>query len=432
VAIAVIGLFNIVGTLTAGYLGKRYTKKYLLFWIYTGRTIAAAAFILLPITPASVLIFSAVMGALWLATVPLTSGLVAHIYGIRYMGTLYGVVFLSHQIGGFLGVWLGGRMYDLSGDYTLVWWIGVGVGPSRRWSTCRSASGRCWRRQPDRPGDARAGTGTRRRRPLTRNDQFLGRYALRLPVALATNRRAPRKVRPMRLGIAAPRPRLCPEPVLPRFPRGDDTGADQGPGRHGGRAGLGLGLVVPGLCRDADPDRGLAGQGGAAADHGGPSGAGGVGAVLFSQATGALQIKLAMALIGIGCAPVLMASYFIFARSYSPAVFGTLAALTLGVGTLGNVASSLPLSWAVTAFGWRETVLGIAAVTGAVALAILFLVRDPERLEGARGGSLLELLKMPVLWPILIMMMVCYAPIAGLRGLWIGPYFSDVHGREPA
>ena len=155
---------------------------------------------------------------------------------------------------------------------------------------------------------------------------------------------------------------------------------------------------------------------------------GACGAVLFSQATGALQIKLAMALIGIGCAPVLMASYFIFARQFSPAVFGTLAALTLGVGTLGNVASSLPLSWAVTAFGWRETVLGIAALTGAVALAILLLVRDPERLEGAQAGSLLDLLKMPVLWPILVMMMVCYAPIAGLRGLWIGPYFADVHG----
>lgn len=127
-SIAVIGLFNIAGTLYAGWLGKRYTKKYLLFGIYVGRTIAAAVFILLPITPASVLIFSAVMGSLWLATVPLTSGLVAQIYGIRYMGTLYGFVFLSHQIGGFLGVWLGGKMYDLSGDYTLVWWIGVAVG----------------------------------------------------------------------------------------------------------------------------------------------------------------------------------------------------------------------------------------------------------------------------------------------------------------
>jgi MFS family permease len=128
VSIAVIGLFNIVGTVTAGWLGKKYTKKYLLAAIYVGRTIAAAVFIMLPITPLSVLVFSAVMGSLWLATVPLTSGLVAHIYGLRYMGTLYGFVFLSHQIGGFLGVWLGGKMYDLNGDYTLVWWIGVGVG----------------------------------------------------------------------------------------------------------------------------------------------------------------------------------------------------------------------------------------------------------------------------------------------------------------
>lgn len=128
VSISVIGLFNIAGTLTAGWLGKRYTKKYLLAAVYTGRTIAAAVFILLPITPASVLIFSAVMGALWLATVPLTSGLVAHIYGIRYMGTLYGFIFLSHQIGGFLGVWLGGKLFDITGNYTMVWWIGVGVG----------------------------------------------------------------------------------------------------------------------------------------------------------------------------------------------------------------------------------------------------------------------------------------------------------------
>ena len=128
VAISLIGLANIAGTLTAGWLGSRFTKKYLLAAIYTGRTIAAALFIMLPITPTSVIIFSVVMGALWLATVPLTSGLVAHIYGLRYMGTLYGIVFFSHQLGGFLGVWLGGRMYDITGDYTLVWWVGVGVG----------------------------------------------------------------------------------------------------------------------------------------------------------------------------------------------------------------------------------------------------------------------------------------------------------------
>ncbi|MCX7646333.1 MAG: MFS transporter [Rhodobacteraceae bacterium] len=128
VAISLIGLANIAGTLTAGWLGKRFTRKYLLAAIYTGRTLVAAWFIMTPVTPATVILFSVIMGALWLATVPLTSGLVAHIYGLRYMGTLYGIVFLSHQIGGFLGVWLGGRLYDIYGDYTLVWWIGVGVG----------------------------------------------------------------------------------------------------------------------------------------------------------------------------------------------------------------------------------------------------------------------------------------------------------------
>ena len=127
-AIAVIGVCNIAGSLIAGWAGKRWPRKYLLALIYTGRTIASAAFIMLPITPLSVIVFSAVMGSLWLATVPLTSGLVAHLYGLRYMGTLYGIVFFSHQLGGFLGVWLGGRMYDAYGDYTLVWWIGVGVG----------------------------------------------------------------------------------------------------------------------------------------------------------------------------------------------------------------------------------------------------------------------------------------------------------------
>jgi MFS family permease len=83
---------------------------------------------LTPITPGTVLLFSVAMGSLWLATVPLTSGLVAHLYGLRYMGTLYGIVFFSHQLGSFMGVWLGGRLYDVTGDYTLVWWIGVGVG----------------------------------------------------------------------------------------------------------------------------------------------------------------------------------------------------------------------------------------------------------------------------------------------------------------
>ncbi len=127
-SIAIIGAANIVGAITAGALGKKWPKKYLLSGIYTGRTIAAAAFIMLPMTPTTVVVFSIVMGSLWLATVPLTSGLIAHIYGLRYMGTLYGIVFFSHQLGSFLGVWLGGEMYDQFGSYDLVWWVGVGVG----------------------------------------------------------------------------------------------------------------------------------------------------------------------------------------------------------------------------------------------------------------------------------------------------------------
>ena len=127
-SIAVIGLANIGGTLLAGWLGKRYSKKYLLAGLYTLRTLFAAAFILVPMTPATVLLFALCMGATWLATVPLTSGLIAHIYGLRYMGTLYGIIFFSHQLGSFLGVWLGGQMYDIYGNYYVVWWIGVGVG----------------------------------------------------------------------------------------------------------------------------------------------------------------------------------------------------------------------------------------------------------------------------------------------------------------
>ena len=128
VALSMIGLANIAGTLAAGWAGQRYAKKYLLAGIYLGRAIAAALFIMFPITPTSVLLFSFAMGMLWLATVPLTSGLVAYIYGLRYMGTLYGIIFFSHQLGSFLGVWLGGRLYDVYGDYTLVWWIGVAIG----------------------------------------------------------------------------------------------------------------------------------------------------------------------------------------------------------------------------------------------------------------------------------------------------------------
>ena len=125
--IALIGFSNIFGTIYAGWLGQKFPKKYLLALVYALRTLIGLLFIIFPITPMSVVLFSFFMGSLWLATVPLTSGLIAHIYGLRYMGTLYGLVFLSHQLGSFLGVWMGGKLYDATGDYTLVWWIGVGV-----------------------------------------------------------------------------------------------------------------------------------------------------------------------------------------------------------------------------------------------------------------------------------------------------------------
>ena len=126
-AIGLIAFSNIFGTIYAGWLGHKFPKKYLLAGVYALRALIGLIFILLPITPVTVILFSLFMGSLWLATVPLTSGLIAHVYGLRYMGTLYGLVFFSHQIGSFLGVWMGGRLYDATGDYTLVWWIGIGV-----------------------------------------------------------------------------------------------------------------------------------------------------------------------------------------------------------------------------------------------------------------------------------------------------------------
>ena len=127
-SIAVIGIFNIIGTITAGALGGLFSKRLLLASIYLARTVLFAWFILTPMTSFTVIVFSMLIGFLWLATVPLTSGLVAYIYGLKYMGTLYGLVFLSHQIGSFVGVWLGGDFYDRFGSYEIVWWVGVGTG----------------------------------------------------------------------------------------------------------------------------------------------------------------------------------------------------------------------------------------------------------------------------------------------------------------
>lgn len=122
-AISVIGLFNMIGTWVSGWLGDRYRKKYLLASLYFLRSLVFMAFILAPLSEWSVYVFSACVGLLWLATVPLTSGIVFGMFGPRYMATLYGIVFLSHQVGSFTSVWLGGRIWDMTGSYELAWWI---------------------------------------------------------------------------------------------------------------------------------------------------------------------------------------------------------------------------------------------------------------------------------------------------------------------
>ena len=128
VAISLIGLFNIFGALASGIIGQRYSKPILLSLIYIGRSIAFTAFLLIPATPTTVVIFSIVMGILWLSTIPPTNGLVAIMFGTRYLGMLGGVVFFSHQVGSFLGVWMGGVLYDQTGSYDLVWWLGMVLG----------------------------------------------------------------------------------------------------------------------------------------------------------------------------------------------------------------------------------------------------------------------------------------------------------------
>ena len=127
-AIALIGLFNIVGSYSSGVLSGRYSRPHMLSWLYLLRALAFVAFLLTPVSVASVLIFSCVIGLLWLSTIPPTSGIVVSMFGPRWMGLLYGVVFLSHQLGSFLGVWLGGRLYDQTGSYDVVWWLGVVLG----------------------------------------------------------------------------------------------------------------------------------------------------------------------------------------------------------------------------------------------------------------------------------------------------------------
>ena len=150
------------------------------------------------------------------------------------------------------------------------------------------------------------------------------------------------------------------------------------------------------------------------------------GALVFAMATAPWHISLAMLLIGIGCSPVLMASYFIFARTYSPKVFATLASVMIGVGSIGNLAGSAPLSMLIDVIGWRATMAGLALAAGFIAAGILASVKSPPKTDSQESGGFIDLLKIRALWVIIPLMIVQYAPAAGMRGLWIGPYLRDV------
>lgn len=161
---------------------------------------------------------------------------------------------------------------------------------------------------------------------------------------------------------------------------------------------------------------------------------GGGGAALFAAATQPWMVTAAMVLIGIGCAPVLMASVFIFARTYSPARLAVLVSWLVGFGSLGNVIGASPLASAAEAFGWRPVMLGLGVVTVATAGAIWLFVRDPERHESGAGDNgfagYMELFRLRALWPILPLVALTYAAAAGIRGLWAGPYLADVYGAD--
>lgn len=155
---------------------------------------------------------------------------------------------------------------------------------------------------------------------------------------------------------------------------------------------------------------------------------GGGGAALFALATQPDHVTLAMMLIGVGCSPVLMASYFIFAREYPPVRFATLAALMLGVGSAGNLVAAYPTALAAELIGWRSTLAGLSVLCAAVAAGIFVSVRDPAPTGAPEQGSLIDILRLPVIWALLPMMLVNYAPSGAIRGLWIGPYLTDVFG----
>ncbi|HAV08270.1 MAG TPA: MFS transporter [Rhodobacteraceae bacterium] len=156
------------------------------------------------------------------------------------------------------------------------------------------------------------------------------------------------------------------------------------------------------------------------------------GAALFAMASAPWHIAAAMVLIGMGCSPVLMASFFIFSRMYPAAMFATLGSVMIGVGSLGNIAGTLPLAMAIDAFGWRETLWVLSGFSALLAVGVYVTVQDPERTPGPQTGSVLDLLKLRALWPIFPMLLVNYLAAGGLRGLWVGPYLADVYGATNA
>ena len=159
------------------------------------------------------------------------------------------------------------------------------------------------------------------------------------------------------------------------------------------------------------------------------------GALLFSLATAPWMVIAAMALIGIGCAPVLMSSFIIFARNHSPARFAVLASWMVAVGTAGNVIGASPLAAAAEAFGWRPVMAMLGVFTLVTALAVAILLRDPKAVDAPSRSTgfagYLELLRLRLLWPLIPLMALHMAPMNGIRGLWAGPYLADVYGADP-
>lgn len=160
---------------------------------------------------------------------------------------------------------------------------------------------------------------------------------------------------------------------------------------------------------------------------------GSLGAAIFALAQAPWHLHVAMAMLGIGCSPALMGSYYIFARDYPPAAFGTLTGVVIGFGALGNILGAAPLVWLIEAIGWRETLWGLALVTLSVALLVMAAVRDPATLGSDQPkGSVGEILRLRPLWFLLPLLSVNYAASAAVRGLWAGPYMQQVHAADAA